>query len=91
MWITTCFVDRKITLFYQILHNIFFYKRSPTTNLSTTSLDMMRAYVDREEQWKQYLALILYAYNTSHHSSTGTTPFTLIYGREARLTHENLQ
>ena len=38
MWITTCFVDRKITLFYQFLHNIFFYKRSPTTNLSTTSL-----------------------------------------------------
>ena len=54
-------------------------------------LDMLRSYVDREEQWEQYLALILYAYNTSYHSSTGTTPFTLIYGREAGLTHENLQ
>ena len=38
MWITTCLVDRKITLFYQFSHIIFFYKRSPNTNLSTTSL-----------------------------------------------------
>ena len=37
MWITTCFGVRKVT-FYQFLLNIFFYKRSPKRNLSTTPL-----------------------------------------------------
>ena len=50
-----------------------------------TLLNMLRTYVDREDQWEQYLALILYAYNTSFQSSIETTPFNIMYGREPEL------
>ena len=45
-------------------------------------LDMLRSYVAREEQWEDFLSLMLYSYNTSCHSSIETNPFTLMYGRE---------
>ena len=45
-------------------------------------LDMLRSYVAREEQWEDFLPLMLYSYNTSHHSSILTTPYMLMYGRE---------
>jgi transposase InsO family protein len=37
------------------------------------------------EYWEEYLRPICFAYNTSVQSSTGYTPFFLMYGREARL------
>ena len=43
---------------------------------------MLRSYIAREEQWEDFLSLMLYSYNTSHHSPVETTPFTLMYGRE---------
>ena len=51
-------------------------------------LDMLRSYVDREEDWEQFLPLMLYAYNTSIQSSTKTTPFALIFGRDPGLSFE---
>ena len=40
---------------------------------------------DNSLNWEQYLHPVCFAYNTSTHSSTGLTPFYLMYGREARL------
>ena len=44
-------------------------------------LQMLRSYVETKEQWEKYLPLVLYAYRTAVHSSTGFTPFELMYGR----------
>ena len=44
-------------------------------------LQMLRSYVETKEEWEKHLPLILYAYRTAIHSSTGFTPFELMYGR----------
>ena len=51
-----------------------------------TMVQMLRQYVATDQKdWDQYLYLIMFAYRTSSHSSTGFTPFQLVYGREAKL------
>ena len=34
------------------------------------------------ERWKQYLAFVVYAYNTAYHQSIQNTPFYLMFGRD---------
>ena len=36
--------------------------------------------MEQQEEWEQFLPLVLYAYHTSVHSSIGLPPFTLMYG-----------
>ena len=48
-----------------------------------TVLQMLRCYVERNEDWEKYLQLVLFAYRTSKHSSTGVSSFQLMYGRES--------
>lgn len=43
-------------------------------------LQLLRSYVDRNEDWERYLPLLLYAYRTAIHSTTGVSPFVLMYG-----------
>ena len=43
-------------------------------------LQMLRAFVNQGD-WEQYLPLVLYAYRTAVHSSTGVSPFELMFGR----------
>ena len=40
---------------------------------------------DHGEEWKNHLAKVCFAYNTSVHKPTGFTPFYLMYGRQARI------
>ncbi|KAK2387384.1 hypothetical protein QL285_061173 [Trifolium repens] len=43
----------------------------------------LRCFVhDQPKKWGTYLALAEWHYNTSHHSSTGTTPFEIVYGKK---------
>jgi len=35
--------------------------------------------------WDELLGPVLFAYHTTPHSSTGETPFVLVYGRDARM------
>ena len=50
--------------------------------LNRSLLQLLRSYVDKQDDWEQYLPLVLYAYRTSVHTSTGVSPFTLMYGRQ---------
>jgi len=38
---------------------------------------------DRPKEWVKWLSWVEYIYNTSYHSSTGMSPFELVYGRPA--------
>ena len=44
-------------------------------------LQMLRAYVQQHNDWEKYLPLVLYAYRSATHLSTGVSPFELIFGR----------
>ncbi|KFD44891.1 hypothetical protein M513_14232 [Trichuris suis] len=43
-----------------------------------STLQMLRTYVDSEANWEPHLPLVLHAYRTVPHSSTGVAPFTLM-------------
>ena len=49
-------------------------------------LQLLRAYVDTQSDCEHYLPLVLYAYCTSIHSSTGVSPFLLMYGHNPSST-----
>lgn len=37
-------------------------------------LQLLRAYVEKEHEWERYLPLVLFAYRTATHTSTGVSP-----------------
>ena len=47
-------------------------------------LQLLRAYVDAQNDWERYLPLVLYGYRTSVHASTGISPFVLMFGCHPR-------
>jgi hypothetical protein len=54
-------------------------------NHNRTLKDMLAQYVNAyQSDWDKYLPLCAYQYNTTVNSQTGFTPFSMIYGREAR-------
>lgn len=47
--------------------------------------DMLQAYVSkRQTNWKEYLPIVEFAYNSAKHSSTGYSPFMLMDGFQPR-------
>ena len=54
--------------------------------LNRTIVGALRAHVQQSPQcWNQFLPIVLMAYRTAEHSSTGFTPSKLMFGRELRL------
>lgn len=45
---------------------------------------MLGKKADAEKNWDLFLPYVLFAYRTTVHSSTGFSPYQLLYGREAR-------
>ncbi|KAL5471624.1 hypothetical protein EMCRGX_G029761 [Ephydatia muelleri] len=50
-----------------------------------TLLDMLATTVNNQSDWDQCIRKLCMTYNSSVHSSTGYTPFYLMFGRQARL------
>ena len=56
-----------------------------------TLLSMLSMAVREDEQgWDLLLPTLLLAYRTSHHATTGSTPFELMFGRDPRLPEDVL-
>ena len=56
-----------------------------------TVLNMLSAVVsDDEYNWDLHLPTLMLAYRTSRHETTGATPFSLVYGQEAKLPEDIL-
>ena len=49
-------------------------------------LQLLRCYTETEDDWEQFLPLVLYAYCTAIHSSTHVSPFQLMFGRSPAVT-----
>ena len=53
--------------------------------------DLLRALPpDQKSRWPQHLPQVLFAYNTTIHSSMGFSPYELLFGRTARLPVDHL-
>ena len=49
-------------------------------------LQLLRCYTETEDDWEEFLLLVLYAYHTAIHSSTNVSPFQLMFGRSPAVT-----
>lgn len=49
-------------------------------------LQLPCSYVDNKADWEWYLPLVLYAYCTAAHSSTGVSTYILMFGRQPQTT-----
>jgi len=47
-------------------------------------LQILRSYVCTQADWEKFLPLVLFAYRTSVHMSTGVSPFELMFGQSAQ-------
>ena len=46
-----------------------------------TLLQLLRSYTEQQEEWERYLPFVLFAYRTAVHTSTGVSPFEMMFGR----------
>ena len=46
-----------------------------------TLLQLLRTYTETQDEWERYLPFVLFAYRTAVHTSTGVSPFELMFGR----------
>jgi len=49
-----------------------------------TLLQLLRTYISSQHEWETYLPYVLHAYRTSQHTTTGVSPFILLYGWQPR-------
>ncbi|KAL2227023.1 UNVERIFIED_CONTAM: Retrovirus-related Pol polyprotein from transposon [Sesamum indicum] len=91
----TQFQGRKITSWLQELkiHQNFTAVGHPQSNGQTevtnrTILQHLKARLSSKKEWSDELPGVLWAYRTTPRTSTGETPFSLVYGSEAVIPAE---
>ena len=53
--------------------------------MNRSLLSLLRTYVERENLWEDHLQLLLFIYRTIKHSSTGFSPFEVLFGSNPPL------
>ena len=48
--------------------------------MNRSILTLLRTYIDKEEDWEKHLQLLLFCYRTTTHSSTGLSPYEVLFG-----------
>ena len=48
--------------------------------MNRSLLTLLRAYVEREEDWETHLQLLLFIYRTTKHTTTGLSPYEVLFG-----------
>jgi hypothetical protein len=49
--------------------------------MNRSLLQLLRSYVETQDEWERYLPLGLFAYRTAVHAMIGVSPFVLMFGR----------
>ena len=62
---------------YELHHTNLMVER-----FNRTMLQFLWAYISSQDEWETYLPFVLYPYRTSQHTTTGVSPFMLLYGRQ---------
>ena len=50
-------------------------------------LNLLHAFVQKSSDWEDHLQLLMYAYRTSKHTSTGMVPHEIIFGHNPPSIH----
>jgi transposase InsO family protein len=78
---------------YSVQHwtnSVYHPQNNPTERVNQVIGNCLRCYVGEDHRdWDKNLPKIVAAINTSHHESTGYTPYFLNFGRHMRLTGES--
>jgi len=54
--------------------------------LNHSLLQLLRVYIDTQEEWERYLPLVIFAYHTAVYASTGVSPFTFMFRCQPQIT-----
>ena len=55
--------------------------------MNRSLLNFLRTFVQNEGDWEQHLQLLLYIYRTTKHSSTGLSPYEILFGQNPPSLH----
>ena len=71
-------IDKRTTSAYHPQTN------GQTERFNRTMNSMLSQYVSKNQQdWDMWIPSVLFAYRTAVHSSTGLSPYAMVFGREA--------